>query len=84
MRVQLSMKARQQWALSKDPWEVRQAGDVWLGRRWRYAAQAMEDAAENGGFLAVVGESGCGKSTLRRYMQDRLRRQERPVRVVSR
>ena len=83
MRVQLSMEARQQFGLSRDPWEVRRAADVWLGRSWRYAAQAIEDAAETGGMLAVVGESGCGKTTVRRYVIDRLRREERPVRVIE-
>ncbi len=83
VRTHLSLAAREQFGLRADPWDVRSAADVWLGRRWRYAAQAIEDAAQTGGFLAVVGESGCGKSTLRRYVQDALRRQERPVRVVE-
>ena len=83
MRVQLSMEARQRFGLPRDPWEVRQSADVWLGRRWRYAAQAMEDCAQGGGLLAVVGESGTGKSTLRRAMLDRLRREDAPVRVVE-
>ena len=83
MRVSLSREARQQWGLGRDPWEVRQAADVWLGSRWRYAAQALEDACQTGGFMALVGESGCGKSTVRRYVLDRLRREDRPVRVVE-
>ena len=83
MKVQLSAAARRQFGLRRDPWEVRSAADVWLGARWRYAAQAIEDAAETGGFLAVVGESGSGKSTLRRYALDQIRRHERPVRVVE-
>lgn len=83
MKVQLSAEARERFGLPRDPWEVRRAGDVWLGRRWRYAAQALEDAAQSGGLLALVGESGTGKSTLRRYVQDRLRREERAVRVIE-
>lgn len=83
MRVQLSMEARQRFGLPRDPFEVTQAADVWYGRRWRYAATAMEDAAQSGGLLAVVGESGTGKSTLRRAMIDRLRREEAPVRVIE-
>ena len=84
MRVQLSMEARQQFRLARDPWEVNDAGDVWLGGRWRFAAQAMEDCAEkSGGLLAVVGESGCGKSTIRRYVLDRLRSRDRPVQVIE-
>lgn len=83
MRVQLSRQAREQYGLPRDPWEVRRAEDVWLGKRWRYAAMAIEDAAETGGFLAVVGESGCGKSTLRRYVLDQIRRHDRPVRAVE-
>ena len=83
MKVQLSRAAREQFGLGRDPWEVRRAEDVWLGRRWRYAAQALEDAAQTGGLLALVGESGTGKSTLRRYVQDRLRREAQPVRVIE-
>lgn len=83
MRVQLSQEARQQYGLPRDPWEVRRASDVWLGKRWRYAAMAIEDAAQTGGFLALIGESGCGKSTLRRYVLDQIRRHDRPVRAVE-
>lgn len=83
MKVQLSPEARRRFGLPRDPWEIRRAGDVWLGPRWRYAAQALEDAAQAGGMLALVGESGTGKSTLRRYVQDRLRREERAVRVIE-
>ena len=83
MRVQLSREAREQYGLSRDPWEVRRSADVWLGQRWRYAAQALEDAAQTGGFLALIGESGCGKSTLRRYVLDQIRRHDRPVRAVE-
>lgn len=83
MRTRLTAAARRQWKLPADPWEVRAAADVWLGRAWRDVAEAMALTAESGGMLAVVGESGSGKSTLRRYVIDRLRREGRPVKVVE-
>lgn len=83
MRVRLTAAARRQFGLAADPWEVRGAADVYLGAPWRDAAEAMALTAESGGMLAIVGESGSGKSTLRRYVIDRLRREERPVKVVE-
>ena len=83
VRERLSEAARKHFRLRADPWEVRGPGDVWLGQRLRYGLEALTDAAETGGMLALVGESGSGKSTVRRLFLDRVRREERPVRVVQ-
>ena len=83
MRTRLGAAARRRWGLPPDPWEVRGPEDVWLGRAWRDAAEAMALAAETGGLMALIGESGSGKSTLRRYVVDRMQRERRPVRVIE-
>ena len=83
MRVRLSEAARQLYALPDDPWAVRRREDVWVSGRWRQAADMVTVAAETGAFAAVIGESGAGKTTLRRYVEDRLAAERRPVRWVA-
>lgn len=70
----LSMRARQQFRLLRDPFDDPQCPeDVYLSPESRYVREFMYDAAQHGNFLAVVGESGSGKSTLREDLIERLK-----------
>ena len=70
----LSMRARQQFKLLRDPFDDPQCPeDVYLSPESRYVREFMYDAARHGNFLAVVGESGSGKSTLREDLIERLK-----------
>ena len=82
-KVALSPAAQERYGLPADPWAVRRREDVWVGGRWRQAANTVAVAAETGGFVAVIGESGTGKTTLRRYVEDRLAAERRAVRWVA-
>ncbi|MCY4377355.1 MAG: AAA family ATPase [Spirochaetaceae bacterium] len=82
-RVSLSTAARRQFGLLADPWDVRGPDDVYLAGDWRFAAECLATTAETGGMMALIGESGSGKSTLRRYVVDRLKREDRPVKVIE-
>ncbi len=70
----LSMRARQQFKLLRDPFDDPQCPeDVYLSPESRYVREFMYDAARHGNFLAVVGESGSGKSVLRDDLIERLK-----------
>lgn len=80
----LSMRARQQFGLFRDPFDDPQCpDDVYLSPESRYVREFMHDAARNGNFMAVVGESGSGKSTLREELIERLREDGDGVAIIE-
>lgn len=83
-KQRLSMTARAQFGLTRDPFADPQSpADVYLSPETRYVREYLYDAAVNGNFLAVYGESGSGKSTLREDLIERLRGNGDPVIVIE-
>ncbi|MEF8746679.1 MAG: AAA family ATPase [Candidatus Accumulibacter propinquus] len=81
----LSEAARRKFSIFRDPFDdPQQASEVYLSRAIRTVREAMwQVAIGNTKFLAVIGESGAGKSTLREEMEERLRLECRPVRLIQ-
>ncbi len=81
----LTQAARRHFGLVRDPFndEINSAEDVYLTPDVRYVREAMFQTACHGGFVAVVGESGAGKSTLREDLQDRIRREGKPIVMIE-
>ena len=75
-REMLTQTARRHFALFRDPFQedVQGPDDVFLAPDQRYIREYMFNTAQQGGFLAVIGEVGAGKSVLRRDLLDRIRR----------
>jgi type II secretory pathway predicted ATPase ExeA len=80
----LSEAARRKFSIFRDPFDdPQQASEVYLSRAIRQVREAMwQVALGNTKFLAVIGESGAGKSTLREELEERLRVEARPVRLI--
>jgi type II secretory pathway predicted ATPase ExeA len=81
----LSDAARRKFGIFRDPFEdPTEAREVYLSRDIRYVREALwQVAAGNTKFLALIGESGSGKSTLREELEERLRLENRPVRLIQ-
>ena len=81
----LSEAARRKFSIFRDPFDdPQQASEVYLSRAIRQVREAMwQVALGNVKFLAVIGESGAGKSTLREELEERLRNEARPVRLIQ-
>jgi type II secretory pathway predicted ATPase ExeA len=81
----LSDAARRKFSIFRDPFDdPQQASEVYLSRAIRQVREAMwQVAIGNTKFLAVIGESGAGKSTLREELEERLRLESRPVRLIQ-
>lgn len=81
----LSEAARRKFSIFRDPFDdPQQASEVYLSRAIRTVREAMwQVAIGNTKFLAVIGESGAGKSTLREELEERLRLECRPVRLIQ-
>lgn len=80
-REMLSQSAKRHFALLRDPFQddVQGHEDVFLTPEQRYIRENMFNTAQQGGFLAVIGESGAGKSVLRRDLLDRIRREDHAI-----
>ena len=81
----LSPEARSHFKLFRSPFAddaVQCLDDVYMGPRGRYIRMALMDAALNQGFIAIIGESGSGKSTLREELEERIRKEGKPVIVI--
>lgn len=81
----LSQAARSHFRLASDPFldDVQGPDDLFLSSEQQYIRAAMWQAANHGGFLAVVGESGAGKTVLRKDLLDRIRREAQPIRAIQ-
>jgi len=80
----LSPEARKHFGLPRDPFQddVQTPDDVYQTPSVRYVRAALNDCANNHGFMAVVGESGAGKSTLAEDLEERLRSDKRDVVII--
>lgn len=81
----LTPAARHHFKIVAHPFlaDVSQSSDVFMSADQRYVRESMWYAAKHGGILAVVGESGSGKSTLRRDVEERVRRDNEPLRIIK-
>jgi type II secretory pathway predicted ATPase ExeA len=61
--------------------DIQKESDIYMSDEHRYIEMAMKDAAEHGGFLAVIGECGSGKSVMRRKVVEDLKK-EGDVRII--
>ena len=71
----LSDLAMRHFSIKENPFrdEIRGLEDIYLSEDHRYIHASMLEAAQGGGFLAVVGEVGSGKSVMRQLMEEELR-----------
>jgi type II secretory pathway predicted ATPase ExeA len=82
----LAPQTRKHFNLFRDPFDndVASAEDVFTTPAIRYVREYLWTAAKFGGsFVAIVSESGAGKSTLRRDLNDRIAREEAPIKVIE-
>lgn len=82
----LAPQTRKHFNLFRDPFDndVAAAEDVFTTPAIRYVREYLWTAAKFGGsFVAIVSESGAGKSTLRRDLNDRIAREEAPIKVIE-
>ena len=77
----LSKAALKHFGLPRSPFvdDVQSRADVFQSTGARYARAALMDAAQNHGFVALVGESGAGKTTLIDELQERIDRKKREI-----
>ena len=80
----LTPEARKHFNLPRNPFvdDVQSCDDVFQTPSVRYVRAALLDAANNHGFIAIVGESGAGKSTLAEDLEERLKADKRDVLVI--
>lgn len=76
---------RKHFHLFRNPFaeDVTDARDIFMWPDYRYAREALWDAARHHGFRAVVGESGSGKTTLVHELRERIVATDRVVRDAS-
>ncbi|MGC4076881.1 MAG: AAA family ATPase [Rubrivivax sp.] len=65
------------------PDDIQTRDDIYTSTHARYVRAALLDAAQNCGFIAIVGESGAGKSTLREDLEERIRDERRPIVLIK-
>lgn len=82
-KIKIPEQVLKHFKLFRDPFQEdpRSDKEVFRSDEHRYIEYAMLDAAQNAGFLAVIGEVGSGKSVMRRAVIDQLRRDDR-VRII--
>jgi type II secretory pathway predicted ATPase ExeA len=70
----LTQQALQHFGLVRSPFvdDVRTRADVFSNKNMRYVRAVLLDAAQNQGFIGLVGESGAGKSTLVDELEERI------------
>lgn len=83
--VALTPEAMRHFRLSRSPFadDVVCREDVFNSPDSRHVRNALMQAALHQGFVAVIGESGSGKTTLREDLEERIRDEELPVKVVK-
>lgn len=81
----LTAKALAHFKLPRSPFvdDVQTRDDVYQSPAVRYARAALLDAAQNHGFVAIVGESGAGKTTLVEELEQRILDEGREVLVIK-
>ena len=80
----LSQDARKHFGLSQSPFtnDVQSSSDVFVSADIRYVRASLLDAANNAGFIALIGESGAGKSTLVEELEERLKATKQDVLIM--
>ena len=80
----LSQDARKHFGLSQSPFtnDVQSSSDVFVSADIRYVRASLLDAANNAGFIALIGESGAGKSTLVEELEERLKATKQDVLII--
>lgn len=63
--------------------DVQSAEDIFMWPDYRYAREALWDAARNGAFRAIVGESGSGKTTLVEELRERIRTEGHEIVLIE-
>jgi type II secretory pathway predicted ATPase ExeA len=81
----LSLDARKHFGLLRSPFvnDVQSSADVFVSADIRYVRASLMDAANNHGFIAVVGESGAGKSTLVEELEERIKDNKQDVLIIK-
>lgn len=81
----LMPEARKRFGLFRNPFltDLQGPEDVYQWSDFRYAREAVWDAAHHGAFRAIVGESGSGKSTLREDLAERIKRERKPILLIE-
>lgn len=81
----LTQAALTHFKLARSPFidDVQSRADVYQSPAVRYARAALLDAAQNHGFVALVGESGAGKTTLVEDLEQRLIDEHRDIVVIK-
>ncbi|WP_418647247.1 AAA family ATPase [Thauera butanivorans] len=81
----LTPEAREHFGLPRSPFvdDINCLEDVFVSSATRRQRAALMDCALNQGFMALVGESGSGKSTLREELEERIRKENRPVIIIT-
>lgn len=81
----LSPDARKHFALPRSPFvnDVQSSADVFVSPDIRYVRASLMDAANNHGFIAVVGESGAGKSTLVEELEERIKDGKQDIAIIK-
>ncbi|MCP4702130.1 MAG: AAA family ATPase, partial [Gammaproteobacteria bacterium] len=80
----ITAQARKHFELKRDPFaEIDSIQHFYIGREQRYIFESMIHAAENCGFLAVVGEIGAGKSALFDYLNAYIQLHNSPINVIT-
>ena len=80
----LTPQARRQFKLFTNPFDGEVTSDeaMFVGDDIAYCREAVWQCAQNGGFVALVGESGAGKTTLLQDLEARLERETGGVIVI--
>ncbi len=82
---ELYIETQDHFKLERNPFvdDINSRADVFTSAGTRRVRNAMLNAATQHGFIAVVGESGSGKSTLRKDLEERIRIEKLPIRVIK-
>lgn len=81
----LEIETLDHFKLERNPFvdDINTRADVFASPGTRRVRAAMLNAATNHGFIAVVGESGSGKTTLRKELEERIRIENLPIRIIK-
>lgn len=81
----LEFETLDHFKLERSPFvdDINTRADVFVSPGTRRVRAAMLNAATGHGFIAVVGESGSGKTTLRKELEERIRIEKLPIRIIK-
>lgn len=63
--------------------DVQRQEDIFMWPDYRYAREALWDAARNGAFRAICGESGSGKTTLVEELRERIQAEGHQIVLIE-